>query len=658
MFFKRLIRNKKLFALILIVSSLLIVFLGAKIYLYANFLLGNDIVVKLNVDKEYIYFAHGDESIVEFESKVTTNPFCSAICTSKFIDVDNGVILDQSRFSLKPGNPYKQAYKIKAKEKGTGKDFYSYNLECSGSEGFLCHSDFETSNRNLLITAEYDFTGEEKALKKAFEENAMLLADEISLLEADILSLKPPIDDLDKIVITDYNFSYEEDVAVFKNDLASTVFQEGYFFHAGELNDLIERFSEFKNNFVAFEEGTLKNISAYNEMIDTLVLVKASFENLSYSSEEELDKIKNLSEEFNLVVDAFARRNSLEVKKDLVNGIAFKLENISSTGNKINLSEIQLREINFTKIEIIKAEPEKFQVEFFPYEPMCCINGNCARCCIGNECNDDASTFPVVFLHGHSVSKDSPLEYSLEGFKDIQKKLEEEGYLNAGAITLYTKKDVPAGIWNLHLPLSIRGSYYFDLFEEPENYKVVLTKSENIDTYAVRLKEIFDNIKLRTGKNKINVIAFSMGGLVMRRHMQLFGNESFDKVILLGTPNKGIIGEVSAFCPIVGGEKRECSDMESSSLFMQKLNKDKIPENVYNIYGTGCAMSDGLGDGIVLEDNAKLDIQNNFIINGTCRGKFQPLHLDLLKIELYPEVYETIKGILEKKTALAETFAE
>ena len=652
MFLKRLIRKKKLFVFILVIAATLIIFLGAKVYLYANFLLGNDIIVKLDVDKEYIYFTHGDEDTVEFETKVATNPFCSAVCTSKFIDVNSGAILDQGRFSIKAGSPYKQTYKIKAKDKGVGKDLYNYNLECKSSAGFLCHSDFETSSRNILVTAEYDFSEEEKILKNEFEENAVPFAKEIGLMKASIFSLKDALDDLSRAVIIDLNFSYEDSLEEFKKELVSIASQQDYFLHANELNNLRESFDEFQVGFIDFEKDIEGNISVYNEAVNGLISAREFFEDLTYSSGDEFDKIKSLSEEFNLAVDGFSRNSTLEVKKGLVDNLLAEVNasNLSFSGNKINLSELELKEINFSKIEIKEAkqeEQEEFRIEFFPYEPMCCINGNCTKCCVGNECNNNADAFPVVFLHGHSVTKDLPLEYSLEGFKDIQGKLEEEGFLNVGAITLYTKKDVPAGVWNFNFPISIRGSYYFDLFEEPENYKVILTKSENIDTYAVRLKEVFDNIRFRTGKDKINVIAFSMGGLVVRRHMQLFGSDGFDKVILIGTPNKGISGDVSTFCPLVGGEKRECEDMKSDSLFIQKLNREKVPENVYNIYATGCEMSGGTGDGIVLEEKAKPDIQNNFIINGTCRGKFMPLHLDLLKINIYPEVYEIIKEILE-----------
>jgi hypothetical protein len=54
------------------------------------------------------------------------------------------------------------------------------------------------------------------------------------------------------------------------------------------------------------------------------------------------------------------------------------------------------------------------------------------------------------------------------------------------------------------------------------------------------------------------------------------------------------------------------------------------------------------GDGAVTEESARLDGAKNFVINGTCRSKLMPLHLDLRNIDLYPEVYTIIKQSLEE----------
>jgi len=139
-----------------------------------------------------------------------------------------------------------------------------------------------------------------------------------------------------------------------------------------------------------------------------------------------------------------------------------------------------------------------------------------------------------------------------------------------------------------------------------------------------------------------------MGGLVTRRYIQIFGEDKIDKIILIGTPNKGISGDVKIFCPIIGGGELECRDMNEDSLFMNKLNKGSFPDVIiHNIVGTGCNTRDGVGDGIVLERNAILENADNHIINGTCKSLVEPFHLWLHNSDKTPEVYEVIKEILE-----------
>jgi hypothetical protein len=111
---------------------------------------------------------------------------------------------------------------------------------------------------------------------------------------------------------------------------------------------------------------------------------------------------------------------------------------------------------------------------------------------------------------------------------------------------------------------------------------------------------------------------------------------------LIGTPNKGIVGDIADYCPLTG-ERLECRDMNAESLFINKLNSEALPDiPIYNIVGTGCTMDEGFGDGAVLEKKAWLDGAENYLIEGTCRSTVYPLHLDLRDIELYPEVYDII----------------
>ena len=141
-----------------------------------------------------------------------------------------------------------------------------------------------------------------------------------------------------------------------------------------------------------------------------------------------------------------------------------------------------------------------------------------------------------------------------------------------------------------------------------------------------------------------------MGGLVARRYIQIFGEDSVDKLITISTPNKGIEGTTKNFCHIVG-EKRECEDMYSDSVLMKKLNAPNYnPKNVkfYTISGTGCNTDSGGGDGVVLLDNSLIDYAESFVVEGECTDTFKKeLHTELLNIDIYPEVYEIVKEILK-----------
>ncbi|MBI2656124.1 alpha/beta fold hydrolase [Candidatus Woesearchaeota archaeon] len=285
--------------------------------------------------------------------------------------------------------------------------------------------------------------------------------------------------------------------------------------------------------------------------------------------------------------------------------------------------------------------------------PICCIFSECRPCCRDDSCKNDPKTFPIIFLHGHSFAKDNSPEYSLDSFNKLQSKLQENGYLNAGIVSLYSKNEqMQKGIWGLSgKPVTVKASYYYDAFRKEDKYIVVPTKSENIDTYALRLRDLIDIVKERTSKPKVNIIAHSMGGLVARRYVQIFGDDNVDRIIMIATPNKGISGSISDYCSFIG-ENRECQDMQENSLFINKLNdplKQPTKVRLYAIIGQGCQMKNGDGDGIVLTQNAKLTNSKLYFVNGTCSGLFgENLHTEILDIEKYPETYGIVTEILKE----------
>ena len=308
--------------------------------------------------------------------------------------------------------------------------------------------------------------------------------------------------------------------------------------------------------------------------------------------------------------------------------------------------------------------------------PVCCVFNDCKPCCNDDSCKNDPRAFPVIFLHGHSLAKSNSPEFSLDAFNKLQSKLQDDGYLNAGIVSLYSKNEPSQiGIWGLSgKPITAKVSYYFDAFRKGDKYILIPTKSENIDTYALRLKDLIEIVKERTNKPKVNIIAHSMGGLVARRYIQIFGENDIDRLIMIATPNKGVAGAIGDYCGFVG-ESRECNDMQENSLFLNKLNDpSKQPKKIkiYTIIGQGCQMKNGAderarelnassrsrehvelshatGDGIATVESAKLDNSKPYYINGTCEGFFgEVLHTAILDIEKYPETYATIKEILKE----------
>ncbi len=783
--------HKKKVILVIIILAILGIAFGAKIALFVNFLLGNDIVVKVHASEEWVELAHGENQTLTFDASVTTNPFCKALCTSVFEDVGHDVVVEEDSFTLRPALPLRKEYVVQPPEQGTGIDLYRFSLECTSVSTLLCHTNQQPTTRSLMILVEYGLTEEEQELKEDLQHELQTINDRLYYVygqEAAFQSLAEVLSiNLENLTTTlveaqqgmrrveglweqqDYISLVEEVQAV--QDRVSQVESSAQIINTTISNEVqrqnsfAQNLSSIRNSLFIIRDSTLPasvdltfNSTAalfnaiiasgkWNESIIAALSNQTNFlasqstsevrmETLRYELERDIlsDTLcmliadcpshpplqdRAIQTQFNFstacteldtlkqyIVDVNASLRNAFLAQAYPNATSFwenitlMVSNARSTtittylqtlpaGNNTPLIRtfleppvveettffpgynltpalaaeliktlsiscsfadfaLPLAEINYTPLTMPEIIPLPINFSFTDPEPQCCIFGDCSNCCSTPACQNDPATYPVVFLHGHAVSKETSADYSLEGFNQIQERLEEEGYLNAGAITLYTSRNIPPGSWGkLNVPLALRASYYFDLFEEPENYVVVPTKSENIDTYAIRLKDLIDTIKYKTGKPKVNLVAFSMGGLVARRYLQVFGSDNVNMLIMIGTPNKGIVGDVAEYCPLVG-EQRECRDMHAESIFMKKLNTGKLPYvPIHNIVGTGCEMNGEQGDGAVLERNAYLEGAQNYIINGTCEGVAEPLHLALRDIETYPEVYEIITEALQ-----------
>ncbi len=639
---KQIIKENKL--LVVIISIALVAILaasGTKIFLYLNFLLGNDIIIKLEADKEVLLLEHNQEDTVKFHSSLTTNPFCKAVCTYEFLDISRNKTVDKDSFTIRPAVPFNKEYTLKAERFGNGLDIYRFDMRCNSRRTVLCHTSEKPTTRSILVGLRYNLTKEEKETKENIKKYIQNRTTELSRLKGKQQAYS-------SLVST-------EDVKILLNKSTGILkkINKKYRNYNYDINQEINTLNTHINN-------TKTKLSSLNQNISEIIIsrnkkiqdLQDARKELIYLTQQPLNlslalKLDSKIKEFNsmTLVNLTQLKQKIESCSQNITNTTMKNTSCTLTNYiftpiiNITLTPIQLPEITQASINITIKEPV----------PQCCILGNCKDCCTG-ECKNKDDNFPVIFLHGHSINKETSAEYSLEGFNKIQNQLEKDNYIDAGSITLFTSvKDIPMGIFGLpDIPMTFRGSYYFDIFAEPENYVVVQTKSESIDTYALRLNELIQTLKYRTGYPKVRIVAFSMGGLVARKYLQIYGEKNTDKLIMIGTPNKGISGDIARLCPVTG-EGLECRDMNANSLFINKLNRAPLPDiPIYNILGSGCDMDGKDGDGAVLRQSALLEGADNYVINGTCRSTTQPLHLDLRDIDRYPKVYNIIKSALEE----------
>lgn len=782
--------------------AILLAVFGAKIALFLNFILGNDIIVKLDASSEALTLEHGASEDVLFSASVTTNPFCTAHCYSVFEDVSDDVVIERANFTLKPGIPIEKQFLVEPMRFGTGQRLYRFSMECQSFSTAFCHTSGKPTRRAIVVAVNYALNETELSLKSYLKPELSLMAEKVARIKNVQESLEETASLLGNSVSVT---SLESNLSGFHGEYSSLSQELGSLIQLWEKQDYIlleSRASEFGarlssaesgldllnssayallssyNSFVASMESSYQqlfslresfiirdsvaysvnaSIASFNESLESFIsarelsakeliagnisseasyladslsqqsfrdavsmmassalyydalcevsgdcLPHISIENVSGLSDASLlqacSEVGKLRSSYASVNSSLSGDFALQEYPDSdefwgnISMIAYNtLANVSASYSVLNasinygiianatssksgeaeaypgfnlvpavvsslsaslpaacaasdvaiawlppfpLEKVHASEVNESPASLSLREPA----------PQCCIFGQCAACCDSGGCSRNT---PVVFLHGHAFNKDVSAEYSLDAFNKVQSLLEKDGYLNVGAITLYTDESVPPGIWGrIDAPVTVKASYYFDLFEEPENYVVVQTNSESIDTYAVRLKELIDRIKYRTGKPKVQIIATSMGGLVARRYVQVFGSGSVSGLILVGTPNKGIVGDVADFCPLIG-ERLECRDMSSGSLFLNKLNREPLPQiPIHNIVGAGCGTGNDAGDGIVLARNAFLDGASNYFINGTCT-RLLPLHATLLDTDIHPEVYGIIKTAVE-----------
>lgn len=282
------------------------------------------------------------------------------------------------------------------------------------------------------------------------------------------------------------------------------------------------------------------------------------------------------------------------------------------------------------------------------HQPQCCVFGVCSVCC--DACAQ--SPVPILFIHGHGFNEDSTPEFTLGALTKIQRKLESEGILNAGQLDVgIPLSSIERGEWGRSsVPVSVRASYYYITAFNLGSYVVYAQKSERIENYAIRLKEVVDLLKYKTGSDSVIIVAHSMGGLVAREYISLFGDDAVHALITVNTPHQGIPLRTAQLCKLFGSA-RECEDMLETSVFMNRLSAQPVPQRMHVIRSVGCPMEgNATGDGVVTDERGYLAGAQNYVINGSCTDRFQTsLHGEVLDPDVYPELYALLVQIIKEE---------
>ena len=656
--------------------AIILVVLGIKV----NFIINDELIIKLSPLDKNIITTYGVPKNITFSFQNYNNFLCKSQCSYSFVDLSNNGQIDNKTLILESKTNLNQTYTISPSLYGAGQEIYLFEVHCHNIKSLTCGTEQQEYFQSSFITLSYD-------LNELDKNNLITQNNDLNTFQYKL--------NLNDKRYKQMNYSYYFASANLENSL----FVNDSLIINKELNQINTHLSTlvmdsskiinlwFSNkyedmNFSLYKSNVLLNdlslseeatnariaiaISQYNNFVDLALdltnrsAIIDSIITLSQDSNNSLLYTKSISFRNNIRDVSSALKTKYNINKDSYLSTIRSLDtqlismiyeaNSSLTRNEtfVNETIFGIKFINLPSN--ISFESDIITNVSLP-KPTCCVFGKCNTCCTTETCQSDSILYPILFIHGHSFNKQSSPEESLNSFSIIQRDLQNEGVINAGQIDLQNIENIPSGEYGKSgAPISVRASYYYIYYYDLAAYQINARKAERIENYAIRLKDIIEVLKQRTGAKKVNIVAHSMGGLVARDYISLFGDGSINKLILVGTPNYGIGGRVKSLCGFFGSDK-ECEDMTEDSVFLKILNQAQAPKNakLYTIAGSGCITDNENGDGIVKTNNVALPYAQNYIINGTCIDALKlSFHQDIINPEKYPESYNLIKDILKK----------
>ncbi|MEK6859768.1 MAG: alpha/beta fold hydrolase [Nanoarchaeota archaeon] len=629
-------------------------------YMYIKFYLGGDTLVQLSVDKENIFFGNKTEESVSFRTQASINSLCSAECRYEFFDVTQGKMIDSGTFIINPVSSETRDYSLERENIISGQTLKRFKVICKSIKTNLCYSLEKENQKAVLITLNYGLTKEQNEIIESSKPEILSLEKDYYNVTVQLKESQSDFININKTIITDdllYSFNHlsesSQELDFLSKNLKKSLENQDFSSFKKYFESSKTRFDIFKSEENKFNSEIISRLSIYNMLIENLTLSKTLLEETSQRNltETSCNKLNGAISEFNTALANFKNKTNIDSKKTIVKDIYLKAKEITENsnndiGNSCNLTE-KLTNEKINKINFTILDRNIPTITFKQPSSACCYLGICKNCC-DEKCSN--RNYPIVFLHGHSISSNTPADYSFDSLLGIKEKLVSEKYIDGGTLVISSLEEEKGLLGKPDFPFMITTSYFFDLYKNQEGkFLSMSSKKDSIDTYALRLKDIIDIIKYKTNKDKVIIIAHSMGGVVIRRYIQIFGASNIDKLIFIDTPNHGTDSRITRFCGVLGSDV-VCKDLDENSLFMNKLNNapTEKPE-IHNIIGIGCDMGVETGDGIVKNSSQYLDYATNYYVSGKCDElTLDYLHENIADPNQHLEVYEIIKKVLQE----------
>jgi hypothetical protein len=626
-------------------------------YFYFKALIGNEMLISLDVNESNFIIKNMEEASFNVKVEVITNPFCSANCSIILEDLSENKILEYQEMYVKVPSPFSKDYFISSSQDKFGQKLYKITLKCNPvKEKRLCYIKSDLPKiRTSIISLEYNLNEIQNTTKNLLKKDSEEIIRKFYTTEYLLNNLEFNISSLNLSELEDESKLIKNNADLLSKGIDEIIYlysEQEYSNLETKIPELNTSLLNFTNQVIKLNESLSKKVKDYNSLIENISLMyqeilfleDSKFTNSSFIYAESF--IRN----FNLMIEQIKKKQEIETKIILFNMLNTEKDNLFSILEDENDSEI-LRDKKI-KVSISPVNIQKIYLNNKDYSsnynlkepsPVCCFRKECYKCI-----NDPSVNYPIILVHGHSFNEKLSAELSMESFSDMAQYFEKDGYLDAGYFYRGKYKNSQESyLGKINTSLIIEATYYIDTASTEKDYFIYDSKWESIDTYSSRLNDIIEEVLYITGKEKAILVAHSMGSLVTRKYIQLYGEDNLEKVILIGGPNKGIDGLVLNSCAVFGADI-ECQEMNESSKFIKELNEFPAPNiSVYNIIGLGCPFEGTNSDGIIKEESAYLEWANNIYVNGTCNG-IDFFHVRMIKPTLHPEIYEIIKRIIEE----------